>query len=782
MALGQCNMCQPNSFKLILILMFVIEVFVMANGQHGQVVKCYTDDPATCMPSWICATCAIQCPAGCDCALANFSEVILNCPDGNISVIQVAYPSKITRLNWAHSEIHSIEKHSFVGLVDTMLFLLLNNNSLQHLQPGVFEELNIWEIDVRHNMLEEIGPDVFRGLGHLTWLDVSRNKLKNIASGGFESLGKLRYLNLSKNFLQKLQPGVFRGLVSLSWLYLHQNKLQQIHLGAFDGLPNLWELNLSKNLLKQLQLGTFNGLTNLVELDLSNNWLKVLQPYEFRGFKQLEMLYLENNLLDNFLPASGHDLTNLTVLSLSHNPLAYLRSDSFQNLATLDTLWLQNVSLESLPDGIFSSLGQLHYLDLSENNLNRLPIHLFQKYTVLETLNLTQNPLRWIKKETFSNLNETANIFVDNYASCCFIEEAVCYSKPPESPFLTCKRLFPYPVLRVGIWVVSILALLNNVQSLFVKFRQKQQTNPVHFLLITNLSVSDFLMGVYLIILLAADLYYMDHFPSHSESWRSSTLCKIAGSFCVLSCEASVFFVTLISIDRFLRVKFPFSKPWLNNISAKTVIFLLWSFALGLSIASFVLPGMGSDIYAVSEICVGLPISRQQLFTSNKIVVRLSNLFNSTASVLEYNAWGNEVTLYFSFAIFTILNLSCFIIVGLCYAATGILIWHSSKKSGLSISRSEVRIAKKMVLLVLTDFCCWVPIAVLSILVQAGTVEVNPVAYAWIATFILPINSSINPFLYTLGDVIADKLLCSSCKPSKCRNQNVEMKPKAKSK
>ena len=71
-----------------------------------------------------------------------------------------------------------------------------------------------------------------------------------------------------------------------------------------------------------------------------------------------------------------------------------------------------------------------------------------------------------------------------------------------------------------------------------------------------------------------------------------------------------------------------------------------------------------------------------------------------------------------------------------------------------------------MFLLVLTDFCCWVPIGALSVLVQAGVVEVHPVAYAWIATFILPINSSINPFLYTVGDVIAGKASCS-CKPGK---------------
>ena len=67
----------------------------------------------------------------------------------------------------------------------------------------------------------------------------------------------------------------------------------------------------------------------------------------------------------------------------------------------------------------------------------------------------------------------------------------------------------------------------------------------------------------------------------------------------------------------------------------------------------------------------------------------------------------------------------------------------------------------KMSLIVFTDFCCWVPVGVLSILVQAGAVEVDPAAYAWIATFVLPINSAINPFLYTLASIISDKVTLS---------------------
>ena len=432
-----------------------------------------------------------------------------------------------------------------------------------------------------------------------------------------------------------------------------------------------------------------------------------------------------------------------------------LHPDTFQNLSSLGTLGLRNISLTLLPENIFQALRALRYLDLSANKLKELKFHPFERFTILETLNLTQNPLQWISKDSFIGLNVSTRVFVDNPASCCFVANANCIPNSKKSPFLTCGRMLPYYILRVVIWVISIFAIVNNVLSILVKCKQKKHVNNIQLLLITSLSISDLLMGVYLLSLLSVDLYYTDYFPSHSKAWRNSALCKIAGSLSVLSSEASVFFITLISIDRFLRVKFPFGQYWLNKRSTKIVLIVLWLLAFGISITSFILSEMDSDVYAVSEICVGLPISRQHTYNRNETSIQLSQSFikasGNRVSVSQYTSAGSKSGMYFSVSVFTVLNLACFLVVGFCYAAIFILTWLSAKKSGLSISKSEIRMAKKMFLLVLTDLCCWVPIGVLSILVQTGVLEVNPVAYAWIATIILPINSSINPFLYYPG-------------------------------
>ena len=784
-------------YKLALVVYFIFlspDVFVSANDQNGFLVQCFHEDVSSWHQWWYWSShatngtkCNVQCPLNCTCSLGNVTDVIARCSNGSILKARISYPSNVTYLSWAHNNLYNISKESFVGLSGTLVYLHLSNNSLQHLQPGTFESLvNLVHLHLRNNSLKEvkpgvlqqvnnlrcldfgfnklkvIQPNIFYGLKNLSELYLDNNMLKEIQLGVFEGLGNLLYLELSNNMLDEVQPGIFNGLQSLSNLDLHNSMLGEIQPGVFNDLRNLTYLFLNNNMLKEIQPHVFDNLENLKWLFLQDNVLEEIHPGGFRGLRCLEWLYLENNMLSILQPTVLGNLRNLLVLYLSNNPLSHLHSSAFQNLSNLDVLMLHNISLMILPENIFKSLHQLRHLDLSENNLNQIGPHHFQTCVFLKALNLTKNPLQWINKDSFSDLNLTTRVVVDNPASCCFVTTAMCHHTSPKSPFLTCGRLLPFHILRIGIWIVSIFAIVNNVVGIMVKYKQRNQINKVQFLLITNLSISDLLMGVYLIILLSVDLYYTDFFPSHSESWRNSNLCKIAGSLSVLSSEASVFFITLISIDRFLRVKFPYSRNQLNYKSVRVVLTLLWLLALTISITSFVLSGKDDGVYALSEICVGLPISRQYDHTSSKTDVHLSNIYTAyTERVVKYDISGGHAAMYFSISIFTVLNLGCFFVVGCCYSAIFILVWKSAKKLGLSISRNEIRMAKKVFLLVLTDFCCWVPLGVLSILVQAGAVEVNPVAYAWIATFILPINSSINPFLYTLGDVIADKVACS---------------------
>ena len=61
--------------------------------------------------------------------------------------------------------------------------------------------------------------------------------------------------------------------------------------------------------------------------------------------------------------------------------------------------------------------------------------------------------------------------------------------------------------------------------------------------------------------------------------------------------------------------------------------------------------------------------------------------------------------------------------------------------------------ARRLFLVAFSDFCCWFPVGVMGLLAVRGTAipgEVN----VYVATLVLPLNSALNPFLYTLTTVL----------------------------
>ncbi|KAL8623403.1 hypothetical protein ACOMHN_063713 [Nucella lapillus] len=87
------------------------------------------------------------------------------------------------------------------------------------------------------------------------------------------------------------------------------------------------------------------------------------------------------------------------------------------------------------------------------------------------------------------------------------------------------------------------------------------------------------------------------------------------------------------------------------------------------------------------------------------------------------------------------------------------LIYWSIQKSTLKSDTTRVSrdmtIARRLITVAVTDFMCWFPIGTCGLLAQAGVpipVEVNVA----LAIFVLPMNSAINPFMYTFN-TLAEK-------------------------
>ena len=62
----------------------------------------------------------------------------------------------------------------------------------------------------------------------------------------------------------------------------------------------------------------------------------------------------------------------------------------------------------------------------------------------------------------------------------------------------------------------------------------------------------------------------------------------------------------------------------------------------------------------------------------------------------------------------------------------------------------DLVIARRLITVVVSNFVCWFPVSVMGLLVSAGVPITGEVNVA-MAIFVLPLNSALNPFLYTFN-------------------------------
>ena len=356
--------------------------------------------------------------------------------------------------------------------------------------------------------------------------------------------------------------------------------------------------------------------------------------------------------------------------------------------------------------------------------------------------------------------------YVDDHRLCCFFETLKdCITLEPQPPLFMCGSLMQNLLLRVSMWILGISALVGNLIALTWRIKEKTRspTQAVQSFLIGNLAATDFFMGVYMIIIAGADLYYGNEYFVYSDQWRSGAMCRFAGFVSLLSSEGSVFFLTLISIDRVVSVVFPFSKFRLRPKSVKIVGAVLWMASAVLSITPIVLAGPESDFYDLSDVCIGLPlITRPSSYSVE------TNDASGADEPVANDAATQEFSLsvpqeskpawYFSIVIFLGVNVVCFFIIALCYVFVFAGIQRSAKRAHGRTGRrqrEEARLAFRMAIIVGTDFICWTPVIIMGILSQTGAVVIPLEMYTWSVVFILPINSSLNPYLYTLHSLLS---------------------------
>ncbi|XP_072044882.1 uncharacterized protein [Amphiura filiformis] len=669
----------------------------------------------------------------------SFSEslCILDVSDNDVHHLTVnmsQYYQNLTHLYLQHNAIANIEQITF-ELIPNLSVIYLSDNVIKSLPSTLSNFHRLKRLWLHSNMIYDLDVNVFYELEELTILTLHMNKLTTLPSGLFNNLANLKELylyensiseldqnmfqNLHKLKLTALPSGLFDNLANLKELYLYENNITELDQNIFQNLHQLILLDLHKNAINTLPNCIFQNLTNLRRLDPNGNMMSELDKNIFNGLTQLQALLLYNNFLTVIKPLFN-ELTNLSVLGLQQNRITTIKNTAFQNLSALTLLDLRNNSISKIEQNSFLGLGN----------------------------------------ESF--------IVVDTPEICCFANyQDQCIPNEPKSPYLTCKQLLTNNWLRSSMWILGIFALAFNgfvvvYGSIEIKGGNLYKNKLAQILYITNLAAADFIMGIYLIIVAMADLQFGHQFPLKAENWRNSFTCKLAGFLAVFSGEASLFILTLISIERLsafiwpwkhhLQRLYPRSTKGRSNIIA---IIVAWMIAFILSSIPIAISNGNQHFYVESEVCISLPLARYLSYEP---------IYHNVTLYLE-PYWKTQVILYstlrleqsstgptYSTGLFLGLNFLCCVILFLCYASIFVrVIWvghfHALK---MSVSRLniELRMTLKMGIIVLTDLLCWMPIICLGILVQMDKIKISPEVFPWIIAFVLPINSTVNPLLY----------------------------------
>ncbi|XP_030851126.1 G-protein coupled receptor GRL101-like [Strongylocentrotus purpuratus] len=295
-------------------------------------------------------------------------------------------------------------------------------------------------------------------------------------------------------------------------------------------------------------------------------------------------------------------------------------------------------------------------------------------------------------------------------------------------------------VLRIFIWILGGSAFIGNgfVFAYRVFKQKKDRKTIVQSSFITNLAVSDFMMGLYMITIASADIYYRGNYALHADEWQSSALCKVAGMLSVISSEASVMFIMMISVDRCIHILLPFKQGLhLSPTAARCSQLIIWCIGTLVSVLPVVIPAYNKgNFYGQSGVCLALPLT-----------------------VDRPAGW------HYSISLFIGANFVAFLVTLLCNLAMYIRYQQSKQMLAQTGKGSrddkrlteDIKLAWKMSLIVGTDLICWFPIIVMGLLAAAGKLTISAQVYAWTAVFVLPVNSSLNPYLYTLSSLHGKK-------------------------
>ncbi|XP_046695317.1 relaxin receptor 1 isoform X2 [Silurus meridionalis] len=523
-------------------------------------------------------------------------------------------------------------------------------------------------------------------------------------------------VNCNNKNLQHV-PAVSSNITALE---LNSNGLISLHSDLFVRYRHLERLHLENNSIEMISKRTFSGLFSLRKLFLSQNRISSLKAGLFTDLSSLEWLILDENRITSLRQKSFEGLKSLFFLSLLNNSLEHLPKTSLCfEMPRLNWLDLSLNKIRDLPPSLFHNLHNVRQLNISNNPLTHVYEDQFDSFINLQSLSMEEVEIPNISIRTFRFLTNLSHIYFKRFEYCTYSPN-VRSCKPNTDGISSFENLLANIILRVFVWVVAFAICFGNVFVICLRSCVASE-NEHHTMAIKSLCCADCLMGVYLFFIGAFDVKYCGEYNRHAHIWMESLSCQLIGSLALLSTEVSVMMLTYMTLEKYVCIVFPFHHYRAGRKRTLCSLTSIWALGFVLALAPFCDRRTFGNFYGRNGVC--FPLHSEQV--------------------------ERPGARCYSTGIFLGLNLLAFILIVFSYSSMFYSIQKTAKSARQTTFDLEVSVAKRFFFIVFTDAMCWIPIFLLKIL-SLLQVHITGTLILWVVIFILPINSALNPILYTI--------------------------------
>ncbi|XP_053315645.1 follicle-stimulating hormone receptor [Spea bombifrons] len=566
--------------------------------------------------------------------------------------------------------------------------------------------------------------------------------------------------------------GAFSGFEHLEKIEISQNDvLKSIEGNVFANTPQLQEIRIEKaNNLVSIDREAFQNLPNLKYLLISNTGIHFMPTVSKIQSFQIVVLEIQDNINLKTIEKNsfvGLSLENIAV-RLNQNGIEEIQNHALNGTHLNELILSGNQQLTKLPDHVFSGADGPAVLDISKTRISSLPafgldnikrliaksayylkkLPPLEKFSELIEANLTypshccafanwkreisilhpicnrtfdymdgnsdpsdkrstQDEYMFSGGTSFDQMEKEEEMFFD-YFLCNEIRDVSCFPKP--DAFNPCEDIMGYNTLRVLIWCINILAITGNAVVLIILVSSQYKFTVPRFLM-CNLAFADLCMGIYLLLIASVDIQTKSQYYNYAIDWQTGAGCGAAGFFTVFASELSVYTLTVITLERWHTITYAMQLERKVRFRHALIVMISgWIFAFTVAL----LPIIGVSSYLKVSIC--LPMDIETPLSQAYIMFLL------------------------------VINVMAFVVICTCYIG----IYITVRNPNVVSSNSDTKIAKRMAILIFTDFLCMAPISFFAISASLKVPLITVSNSKILLVLFYPINSCANPFLYAI--------------------------------